>query len=347
MAKFGFLKYLSGYRAGDWVEVKSADEILASLDDKGRLDHLPFMPEMLQYCGKRFRVFKSAHKACDTIQTYKNRSMSDAVHLEALRCDGKAHGACQAGCLLFWKEAWLKRVSAPNSNVDHMTFEPSAVTATVRASGCGLDALERATRVPPDTKTTVEHYRCQATEMLRATTALQWWDPRHYVKDLVSRNLGLVDFICYVAIAAFNIVMRLHWRLHPYPYVCGVADPKTPTALLNLQPGELVQIRSKEEIVHTLANGGNRNRGLSFDVEMVPYCGKSFRVLRRVEKIIDDKTGQMIRIPNACLILDGVTCSGCLSKDRLFCPRNIYPYWHEVWLKRSDPKTGSIPFKDK
>ena len=54
MVKFGFLKYLSGYRAGDWVEVKSAKEILATLDDKGRLDHLPFMPEMLQFCGKRF-----------------------------------------------------------------------------------------------------------------------------------------------------------------------------------------------------------------------------------------------------------------------------------------------------
>src|SRR4030095_12783781 len=104
MVRFGFLTYLSSYRAGDWVEVKSADEILATLDDKGRLDHLPFMPEMLQYCGKRFRVFKSAHKVCDTIETHKNRSMSGAVHLEALRCDGKAHGACQAGCLLFWKD---------------------------------------------------------------------------------------------------------------------------------------------------------------------------------------------------------------------------------------------------
>src|SRR5205823_5514963 len=55
-------------RAGDWVEVKSAEEILATLDEQGRLDGLPFMPEMLQYCGKRLQVFKSAHKSCDTIQ---------------------------------------------------------------------------------------------------------------------------------------------------------------------------------------------------------------------------------------------------------------------------------------
>src|SRR6267142_1519493 len=49
-----------GLRAGHWVEVRSADEILATLDDRGALDALPFMPEMLQYCGKRFRVFKRA-----------------------------------------------------------------------------------------------------------------------------------------------------------------------------------------------------------------------------------------------------------------------------------------------
>src|SRR5438105_7089844 len=100
-----------GLRAGDWVEVRSAAEILATLDKRGRLDALPFMPEMLQYCGKRFRVIKTAHKTCDTIGTYKGRSMVNAVHLEGLRCDGEAHGGCQARCLLFWKEQWLKPVT--------------------------------------------------------------------------------------------------------------------------------------------------------------------------------------------------------------------------------------------
>src|SRR5689334_2093498 len=99
--------------AGDWVQVKSREEILATLDERGRLDALPFMPEMLQFCGKRFRVYKSAHKTCDTIETYKGRRMASAVHLEGLRCDGEAHGGCQAQCLLFWKEAWLVRAPDP------------------------------------------------------------------------------------------------------------------------------------------------------------------------------------------------------------------------------------------
>ena len=36
-------------RAGDWVEVRSKEEILATLDENGRLEDLPFMPQMLQY----------------------------------------------------------------------------------------------------------------------------------------------------------------------------------------------------------------------------------------------------------------------------------------------------------
>ena len=41
-------------RVGDWIEVKSKDEILATLDKNGRLERMPFMPQMFQYCGKRF-----------------------------------------------------------------------------------------------------------------------------------------------------------------------------------------------------------------------------------------------------------------------------------------------------
>jgi hypothetical protein len=77
-----------GLCAGDWVEVRNIEEILATPDGRDGLDALPFMPEMLQYCGRRFRVVKSAHKAGDTILTSRNRRMKNAVHLEGLRCDG-------------------------------------------------------------------------------------------------------------------------------------------------------------------------------------------------------------------------------------------------------------------
>jgi hypothetical protein len=100
-----------------------------------------------------------------------------------------------------------------------------------------------------------------------------------------------------------------------------------------LQPGELVEVKSKDEILCTL-NSKLRNRGLSFDVEAVRYCGKTFRVRGRVERIINEKTGAMMGLSTDCVILEGVTCSGCYSNDRLFCPRSIYPYWREIWLRR-------------
>jgi len=55
-----------------------------------RLDGLPFMPQMFQYCGSRFRVFKRAHKTCDTIHGTGGRRMDTAVHLEGIHCGGEA-----------------------------------------------------------------------------------------------------------------------------------------------------------------------------------------------------------------------------------------------------------------
>jgi len=58
---------MSRREVGDWVEVRSKEEILRTLDKQGKLDGLPFMPQMFKYCGKRFRVYRRAHKTCDTI----------------------------------------------------------------------------------------------------------------------------------------------------------------------------------------------------------------------------------------------------------------------------------------
>ena len=62
-----FVRAPKELHAGDLVEVLSPQEILATLDEHGELESLPFMPEMLQFCGRRFYVDKIAVKACDTI----------------------------------------------------------------------------------------------------------------------------------------------------------------------------------------------------------------------------------------------------------------------------------------
>ena len=69
--------------------MKPAEEILAGLDERGELDALPFMPEMLQFCGRRFVVDKIAFKTCDTATWTGLRRMTDTVHLAGVRCDGR------------------------------------------------------------------------------------------------------------------------------------------------------------------------------------------------------------------------------------------------------------------
>jgi len=346
------VSHAAGLRAGAWVEVRSAEEILATLDEHGCLDALPFMPEMLQYCGKKFRVYKSAHKACDTIKDWRTmRRMANAVHLEGTRCDGSAHGGCQAACLLFWKEMWLKPGS-PESNGG-----PTGVTSkTHGAAGsgtarCDPEKLARATRVPSSEREDPEdRYSCQATQHVMATTPIRWWDIRHYAEDIASRNVRLRDFVRHATtrafITAFQSVIRLNWRGRrspQFPMVRGLAADKTPVEVLDLKVGELVQVRAKDEIMRTI-NSGQKNRGLRYDEEMLPYCNKVHRVLQRVERIIDDRSGKMLSIKGSCIILDGVVCSGNHSSNRLFCPRSIYPYWREIWLKRveSTERSGQV-----
>src|SRR3954453_707140 len=123
------------------------------------------------------------------------------------------------------------------------------------------------------------------------------------------------------------------------PLVRGQLDKgETPKGgQLNLQPGELVRIKTKEEIVATL-DKANRNRGLSFDAEMANFCGRTARVMKRVNKIIEESNGEMIEIKSDCIMLEGVFCTG---DYHLFCTRAIMSYWREIWLERVDP--GAAP----
>jgi len=47
---------------GEWIEVKSRDEILSTLDQNAKHRGLRFVPEMYDFCGRRFRVFKRGKK---------------------------------------------------------------------------------------------------------------------------------------------------------------------------------------------------------------------------------------------------------------------------------------------
>ncbi|MBW6504125.1 hypothetical protein K0B90_07615 [bacterium] len=326
---------------GDLVVVKSAKEILNSLDGEGSLASLPFMPEMIRYCGCCFVVDKRADKVCDSINLIPgSRKMSNTVLLEDLRCDGSAHDGCQAECRLFWKETWLRRI------------ESNAVPNPNRSTGDDFKELEElTTRHIFETKEIkgrqAKIYRCQATELCTASTLLSIWDPRPYINEVTNRNVPIGRFLRVFPRAFMEVLLLKIRRIFLYRILgksdkwIQVAGTRTGKAIyepLGLQPGDWVQVKTREEIIAILTPEG-KDRGLSFDRDMFHYCGKIYRVRKRVDRVIDDRNGQMVELKSDCLTLDGVVCTGDRSVYKYFCPRADYPFWRENWLRRIDIST--------
>jgi hypothetical protein len=256
-------------RKGDFVRIRSAEEILSTLDSDGTVDGLLFMPEMLQYAGHEVRIQSSAHKTCDG--QAELRKMDNTVHLEGLRCDGSAHGGCQAGCQLFWREEWLRPASEP---------QPAASTTTNETA---MAKLMPKTHRTNDSGESV--YRCQATDVRRASRPLPQYDPRQYVRDLTSGNVTFRGFLVGLAVYVFKKYQLITQRVlprrlrirdgKPYPFYQGTGTGVR-TPIVDVAPGQLVEIRNKDEIMPTLSPE-NRNRKLTFDSEMIPYCGTRAR----------------------------------------------------------------------
>jgi hypothetical protein len=132
-----------------------------------------------------------------------------------------------------------------------------------------------------------------------------------------------------VLVTALNKIRR-RLGLHLVGKVCG-HQAKTPAVCLNLQSGELVRVKSREEIQATLDHLG-RNRGMVFTPDMVRFCGGTYRVARRVEKAVLEWSGEMRPFRNT-VALEGATCSGVALGC---CGRQCYHLWREAWLERVD-----------
>lgn len=347
MSRSALSKQLSlGLKAGDWVVVRGKEEILATLDADCRLDGLIFQPEMFALCGRRLRVGKSAHKTCDSsVHNTGGRRMHDTVHLEAARCAGEQHNGCQADCVFFWKEAWLRRAEGASPEVRRM------------GSSRTEDDVMRArfaSRSEPQDPTWV----CQTTSVYEASEPLSWWDMRQYVRDVSSGNHGAWHMARLLLLSAYRKLVHIgvgyrFWiaaydtmqRLRggkPYPEIQGqVADGiPTPAQSLELQVGDWVEVRSPPEIAATITKNGF-NRGMRHDPEMLKYCSERFRVEARVHKLIHEKTGKMAVMKTPCIRLQNVYCRAEITDTRLGCPRASSTYWREIWLKRVDGPTGS------
>ncbi len=117
-----------------------------------------------------------------------------------------------------------------------------------------------------------------------------------------------------------------------------LAEPATDVAPAaeGLQPGDWVRIKSREEIEVTL-NRWNQVKGCSLMEEMWPYCGTTRRVMKRVERFLDERTYKM-RKARGIVLLEGVICQG--TTDFGHCDRSCFFFWREEWLEKIDGPTA-------
>jgi hypothetical protein len=289
------------------MKVKSPSEILKTLDGDGKLDGLPFMPEMLAFCGSTVRVVRHVRRTC--VVGHGFRAMKDAVFLQDARCDGGYHDQCHRACLLFWKRDWLERADGPPGAQSTWSDDDAA-------------AAEQLRRLPTRAGA---RYVCQSTELHTATTALHRWDVRPWLRELLARELSLSDFA--------RVVVRTLWRR-----VSGGggerplkgAPGKKSRGNLDLRRDEWVVIKPIHELRHHLDEKGG-NCGLGFPPTMVRAIGRRYQVAFPVRQIILEQTGTMVQLGHT-VALDGLLCEGI---DVALCPRAEFLYCRESWVSRS------------
>jgi hypothetical protein len=245
------------------------------------------------------------------MRTFRN---DDVLMLDGLRCSGAAHGGCDKGCALFWKEAWLR-------TDQHFTGEEF-----VPAPGLSHDSGFRTLKKPT-------MWYCQSTELRSATMPMSRGAKISMcLKDLRASTYSVSELMrmsmTWVLFRARSIATGRH--------ILRGSQLKTPKTSLGLQEGDEVVVRPPSEISTTLDRHG-KNRGLEFTSVMVPFCGGRYRVKKCVKRIVMEATGEIRDLENT-VVLENVTCDGHVLLGG--CPRNQYHLWREIWLRRADVHNG-------
>lgn len=298
------------------IEIRSADEILASLDDNGALDGLPIMPGMLDYCGAVCRVYNQADKICATNGPTAIRSMSDAWYLDIPPCQGHSWVACDAGCRFIWKTAWIKpaieseQATALNGRTyDWGQTQDQSASEIIRRFEANCQG---------------DRYVCQATELWSATQPLGMLQWQQYWTDWKRHGVPIRTLMYGLWFALATKAMRLIGRKTSVAGKCTT----TPVMSLNLKVGDVVRVKNRADIESTL-NSAGKNRGLWFDPEMLVYCDKEMQVSRIVTQLIDETTGNVVQLREPTIVLEENRCTGCLHR---FCQRQSLFYWREIWV---------------
>lgn len=100
---------------GDWVRVRSREEIQATLNTWKELKGCAFLEEMWQYCDTKQQVLQPLRRFLDE-RDYRVKKASGIILLKDVLCHGTpVFGQCDRCCHLFWREEWLERIQPAGS----------------------------------------------------------------------------------------------------------------------------------------------------------------------------------------------------------------------------------------
>lgn len=129
----------SRYAPGDWVRVRSAEEVRATLDEHDRHRGLWFTGTQWSYCGQVLRVEHVVRRMLD--DHYRWRRVSGTVTLAGGVCaghDGVADG-CGMECALLFRDEWLEPAAplppTPGAARWAVVRPAEAIRATLDAAG--------------------------------------------------------------------------------------------------------------------------------------------------------------------------------------------------------------------
>lgn len=315
-------------RRGQWVRVKSSDQIESTLDAEGALDGLPFMPEMVELCGRHLQVARFANQVCANVGAVEIRQLQNAVVLNADRCNGSQHDGCEMGCDFLWKSQWLETVAedfeapSPCSNADLIFRQPVNPSRQCHRESDFHRRLVQIASVA-DQQGNITHC-CQATELGAASKQASAFNLRQY---RVERETNGTSWMSIGRFLGATLIRKLRRGTEN----CHGPCRRTPVSQLQLEIGDRVRVKSFEEIVDTLDAKGC-NRGLWFDqAEMKPFCGTVMTVTRKVTRLVDEHDGRLLELKVPSVVLNETQCSGL---KRRFCGRGMLHFWREVWLEK-------------
>ena len=312
---------------GDFVQIKTWTEIRATLDERGCLEQLPFMPEMVRMCGQRAYVFRCVHRLFDYRKSRRMRHMDGAVLLVGTVCDGSNHGGCEAACHTIWKSAWLQRVERS----DDMAGAP--------VSSARQDPLKDAAVLQFGTQ--APRYTCQLTQLHAASQPIGNWSATNFLRPLIAGNVAPAAFVVGWLTYLFDELQQKRQGVGFPAFEAAVHDGGRREET-RLKAGDQVVVRSSAEIRATL-NDQSLHQGLYFEPDMLKHCGRRYCVQAEVKKLIDIVTGEMRTMKTPAYILRDIHFSG---ERQLFNAQHEPLFWRGVWLRRDGGQPPASAHED-